>query len=213
MPQSLTLIATLAAAVLLCFALRRAAWQRLADREAQAVFGLAIVALVAMRLMRVELLPGMSVHLLGASIVALMFGWRLALLATALAVGLVAVVQGSQWWPAALEFWISAALPVLWTTAALDWAQRKLPLHFFVYVFVNAFAAGALALAWVQLSRWGMLLALGVPASERLHDSLLLTIPAMMFAEGFTTGALLTLFVAYRPQWVATFHDADYLGS
>ena len=55
--------------------------------------------------------------------------------------------------------------------------------------------------------------ALGVPASERLHDSLLLTIPAMMFAEGFTTGALLTLFVAYRPQWVATFHDADYLGS
>jgi len=33
----------------------------------------------------------------------------------------------------------------------------------------------------------------------------------LMFGEAFLNGAVITLAVAYKPQWVATFHDRWYL--
>ena len=56
------------------------------------------------------------------------------------------------------------------------------------------------------------LLWLGAYELPTLAENFLLTIPALMFPEGFATGALLTVVVAFRPQWAATFHDASYLG-
>jgi uncharacterized membrane protein len=32
------------------------------------------------------------------------------------------------------------------------------------------------------------------------------------FSEGWLSGMVITLFVVYRPQWVASFEDARYLG-
>jgi uncharacterized membrane protein len=34
----------------------------------------------------------------------------------------------------------------------------------------------------------------------------------MDWAEAFATGMMVTLMVVYRPEWVATFDDARYLG-
>lgn len=39
----------------------------------------------------------------------------------------------------------------------------------------------------------------------------LLIFPMLMFGEAFVNGAVITLTVAYKPQWVATFHDRWYL--
>jgi len=39
----------------------------------------------------------------------------------------------------------------------------------------------------------------------------LLILPMLMFGEGFLNGAMITLAVSYKPQWVATFHDRWYL--
>lgn len=38
-----------------------------------------------------------------------------------------------------------------------------------------------------------------------------LIFPMLMFGEAFLNGAVITLTVAYKPQWVATFHDRWYL--
>lgn len=36
-------------------------------------------------------------------------------------------------------------------------------------------------------------------------------LPLLMFGEAFINGGAMSLLVAYRPHWVATFHDHWYL--
>jgi len=36
-------------------------------------------------------------------------------------------------------------------------------------------------------------------------------IPLLMFGEAFLNGMVMTLLIAYKPRWVATFHDEWYL--
>jgi uncharacterized membrane protein len=38
-----------------------------------------------------------------------------------------------------------------------------------------------------------------------------LILPLLMFGEGFINGGAMSLLVAYRPRWVATFHDHWYI--
>lgn len=194
-------------------ALRGIEWRRLADFEAQTVFVGVLLLGMAARMARIELQPGLDLHLFAASMAALMFGWRFALLLQALAVGLVALIWQRWWLDPGLDLLLTGIAPVLLTTALLDLAQRTLPLHLFVYLLFNAFFAGALAIALAQLGKLGLLWALGAYSLDVLAENFLLTIPALMFPEGFATGAVLTLLVAYKPRWVATFHDASYLGA
>ncbi|MCB1599067.1 MAG: energy-coupling factor ABC transporter permease [Xanthomonadales bacterium] len=211
LPLWLTVAATLLALAVLVLALLGIEWRRLRDLEAQAVFFALLALSVGARLGRIELQPGLDLHLFGASIAALMLGWRFATLLQALAVGLVALSWQRYWLSPALDLLLTGLLPVLITTALLDFAQRRLPAHLFVYLLFNAFLAGALSIAAAQIGKCLILLSLGVFDLGTLGENFLLTVPALMFPEGFATGAVLTLAVAYRPRWVATFHDPSYL--
>jgi uncharacterized membrane protein len=193
-------------------ALRGIDWRRMRDFEAQAVFAVVLALSVAARLARIELQPGLDLHLFGASAAALMFGWRFAVLVQVLAVAIVAALWQRYWLSPVLDFVYTGLVPVLITTAMLDFAQRRFPLHLFVYLLFNAFFAGALAIAIAQVGKLLTLVWLGAYALPTLSENFLLTVPALMFPEGFATGAVLTMVVAYRPQWAATFHDASYLG-
>lgn len=210
-PWPLLAAAWLMALLSLLLALSGIEWRRLHEFDAQLAFAGVLALSVAARLGRIELQPGLDLHLLGASMAALMFGWRFALIVQALAVMLVAGLWHRSWLDPALDYLLSGCLPVLVTTALLDLAQRKLPLHLFVYLLVNAFLGGGLSLALAQIAKVALLLALGAHSLATLTENFLLTVPALMFPEGFATGAVLTLLVAYRPQWVATFHDGSYL--
>lgn len=211
-PAPLAWLATGLALLALALAARGIEWSRLRDFEAQAVYAGMLAAAVAARLARIELQPGLDLHLFAASAAALMFGWRFALLQQAVAVALVAYAWGHFWLHPALDFMLTGVLPVLLTTALLDFAQKRLPLHLFVYLLFNGFFGGALAIACAQVVKLLILWQLGLYGWDTLSENFLLTVPALMFPEGFATGALLTMFVAYRPRWVATFHDASYLG-
>jgi uncharacterized membrane protein len=212
LPTWLVATSALLAASAVVAALRGIDWRRLRDFEAQAVFAVVLGLSVAARLARIELQPGLDLHLFGASAAALMFGWRFALLGQALAVAIVAALWQRYWLSPLLDFVYTGLVPVLVTTALLDFAQRRFPLHLFVYLLFNAFFAGALAIAIAQVGKLLTLVWLGAYALPTLSENFLLTVPALMFPEGFATGAMLTMVVAYRPQWAATFHDASYLG-
>lgn len=212
LPPALTVPAIALALLALIVSLRGIEWLRLRDFEAQAVYAIMLAVAVAARLARIELQPGLDLHLFAASAAALMFGWRFALLQQAVAVALVACAWGHFWLHPALDFVLTGLLPVLLTTALLDFAQKRMPLHLFVYLLFNGFFGGALAIACAQVVKLLILWQLGLYGWDTLSENFLLTVPALMFPEGFATGALLTMFVAYRPRWVATFHDASYLG-
>lgn len=212
LPTTLVAASALLTVAALVAALIGIEWRRLRDFEAQAVFVGVLGLSVAARLARIELQPGLDLHLFGASAAALMFGWRFALLVQALAVAIVAALWQRYWLSPPLDFVYTGLLPVLITTALLDVAQRRFPLHLFVYLLFNAFFAGALAITVAQIGKLLTLAWLGAYALPTLSENFLLTVPALMFPEAFATGAVLTMVVAYRPQWAATFHDASYLG-
>jgi uncharacterized membrane protein len=206
-------IAALLSLAALGLALRGIEWSRLRDVEAQSVFFALLLLSICARLGRIELQPGLDLHLFGASAAALMLGWRFALLLQAAVIAIVALLWQRYWLSPALDFLFTGLLPVLLTTALLDFAQKRMPAHLFVYLLFNAFFAGALSVGCAQLGKLMLLLALSGYDLGTLAENFLLTVPALMFPEGFATGALLTLAVSYRPRWVATFDDDSYLGA
>lgn len=198
--------------VVLVGALRRLPWGRIrGDRGAQAVLLGGILALLALRLARIELAPGLDLHLIGATIAALVYGWAFGLYATAIATLGAWVLADRLWLDLALDLWLTGALPVLSTTALLDFAWRRLPDHPMIYLYFNACLAAALSIVVAQLGKAAVVWAVGLAAAERAVENFVLTLPAMMFAEAFLTGGTLIVLVSWRPRWVATFHDARYL--
>jgi uncharacterized membrane protein len=143
----------------------------------------------------------------GASLLVLMSGWPLAMPALA-AAALVATLLGPL--DAALALHRLVWLGIVPGTLALALGaavRRWLPHHLFVYIFARGFfgtllataAAGALAL-WLTGARAGL--------SE---TDLLLGRWLAAWGEAIVTGMLVSIFVAYRPQWLATYSDALYL--
>jgi uncharacterized membrane protein len=155
--------------------------------------------------------PGHSYHLLGVTSLCLMFDWQFALLAASLVL-LVTTWQGPAGWEAfALNALVMGALPVFFTRALLYASQRWLTRNFFIYIFVNAFFAGALSILLCGLAATSVLALAHGDAATRADGDYLLFIPLLMFGEAFLNGMAMTLLVAYRPAWVSTFHDRWYL--
>lgn len=195
------------AVAVLAWAARRLPWFKLrGDADAQRVLVVAVLVLCAMRWFNADALLGVRLHFLGASIATLMFGARFGLWVMA-TVSLAAWLGGHAWHGWAADFLLTGAVPVA-VTSMVSWlALRRLPAHLMVYVMVNAFLAGGLAMAGSTL---GKALVEGMLGAG-LHQAYLLATVPLMFAEGFFTGGAMALVVVYRPQWCASFDDAVYL--
>ena len=151
---------------------------------------------------RAELPAGPALHFLGAAALYLMFGAPRALAGMALAATLVCARGGGDWaaWPAR---WLAdGAVPVACAWAVHRAIERFAPPNLFVYVFGAAFAGAGLSMV-ASLAAHRLL---GARVEPFAALGLMLG-----FGEAFLTGALLTLFVVYRHEWVATFDDARYL--
>lgn len=206
------LCSTLALAGLsLGYAAARVRWRTLPAAACNAWMG-ALVLLLGLWLMKGGLKPGLSFHLLGATILTLLMGPWLALLALALL--LLALVAGGHGDLLALglNWLLGAAVPVALSAGLLQLARRRLPAQLFVYVFINAFIAGGLSLLFSGVA--GML-TLGLNAAygwDYLFDEALPFYFLLSWSEAFISGLTMAILVVYRPQWVSTFDDAAYLG-
>jgi uncharacterized membrane protein len=211
LPASILWAAALLYSFLLAGALLTARWSTLADNEASHVYFGAVAAVCVLWAVRAGVTPGQNYHLLGASALCLMFDWQFALLALSLVL-VVTTWQGSAGWEAfGLNALLMGALPVLATRLLLYASQRWLAHNFFIYIFINAFFAGALGVLLCGLTAAAVLaVAQGNPVNPAQEDYLLF-IPLLMFGEAFLNGMTMTLLVAYRPRWVSTFHDRWYL--
>lgn len=151
-----------------------------------------------------QLMPeGLRVQFSGASLLVLMLGWPLALpLLAAVAVlawGLGSApaldVVGRFWWlgvvPATLALGLGGAL------------RRWLPPNPFVYTLGRGFLGTAVVVfAGAALMQW---------AHPAAADRALVAAWLMAWGDAFLTGLLVAVFVAFRPQWLATWSDARYL--
>jgi uncharacterized membrane protein len=143
----------------------------------------------------------------GSCILLLMLGWPLTVLMLAPVAALIALLADVTALDALHRaVWLGLVPATL--AAGLGAALRRwLPHHLFVYILGRGFfatglavtAAGALA-AWLY----------GVPAGLSADDVILARGLAAT-GDAFLTGMMVAIFVAFRPEWLATYADRIYL--
>jgi uncharacterized membrane protein len=196
----------------LAIAARRAAWRMLRDAANLNVLLGTCVALLGIWLIRTGVKPGLDFHLLGATVMTLMFRPGFALLGLALVLAAVTALHGEfHAYPANLL--IMAVLPILVSWGLYRLVDRRLPNHLFIYLFLNCFFGAGLAIGTVGLASTLFVAAAGSYAPAYLQEEYLPFYLLMAWAEALSTGMIMTLLVVYRPEWVATFDDRRYLGT
>jgi len=211
LPGHYLLLAALFCLMLLVAALLSAPWFKLRGGGAVHSYLGAIVLVSVLWSLHGGIQSGLDYHLLGVSALCLMFEWQFALFAVCAVLALTTAYGAAGWEAFGFNLLVAGVVPVLLTRSLLYLCQRFLPHNYFIYVFVNAFLAGALSILAAGLVSAGLQSLAGVHAAGSVQANFVLVLPMLMFGEGFLNGAALSLAVAYRPQWVATFHDRWYL--
>jgi len=150
---------------------------------------------------------GFQLQLSGASLLVLMLGWPLAVPVLAL-VALAVWAVGSQGAAAVLSQWVwLGLLPATLTLGLGALLRRWVPAHPFVYTLGRGFLGTALALFGS-----GVLyeLAYRLSGGATLRDALIARW-LMAWGDAFLTGMFCAVFVAFAPQWLATWSDQRYL--
>jgi len=191
--------------------IRHAPWRRLTDNATQQVWFGACVVLMGLWSIKAGIKPGLDFHLLGATALSLMFGPELAIAAVAVVLLMVTAFGIGGWQSFSLNMLCMGVVPVAVSRAIYRVVDGKLPNHFFVYIFLNAFIGGGIAIVSSGLAATALLWASGGYSGDYLAHQYLPYYLLMAWSEALTTGMAMTLMVVYRPQWVATFDDARYI--
>lgn len=144
----------------------------------------------------------------GACMVVLMLGWPLAIPAL-VAVGVIAcLLSPAMGWSDALGTiaW-QGVTPATLALILGAMVRRFLGAHLFVYVLGRAFLGTVLCLfASGALYQWS-----GHPLPGVGDELSLVARWLMAWGDAFVTGMLTAIFVAFKPQWLATWSDRLYL--
>ena len=170
------------------------------------------IVLVPLWTLRAGLHEGLEIHFLGLTSLTLLLGWRLALLAPCLTLLLLAYFGVIPIADIGWQALIGVALPVAtsWLLFLGSWAW--LPRHLFVYLFVAAFLGGALSISAKVIASALLLGVSGTYSWHTISADYLSIWPLLLFPEALLNGMTMTLLAVYRPYWVNTFFDREYLG-
>ncbi|MFM5833871.1 energy-coupling factor ABC transporter permease [Aeromonas caviae] len=170
------------------------------------------IVLVPLWTLRAGLHEGLEIHFLGLTSLTLLLGWRLALLAPCLTLLLLAYFGVIPLADIGWQALIGVALPVAtsWLLFLGSWAW--LPRHLFVYLFVAAFLGGALSISAKVIASALLMGVSGTYSWHTISADYLSIWPLLLFPEALLNGMTMALLAVYRPHWVNTFFDREYLG-
>lgn len=195
--------------LLLVHSMRHAAWGYV--REHVHVYLGAIVFASLIWILRAGIGSNLNFHFLGVTVMTLMFGWRLALLAVTIIVAITFWRLEAGFLAVPVNTLVMGGIPILVTYVLLRWSQRHLPTNIFVFVFVNAFLAAVLGTVAVICAGSFLLWWTDTFSAHYLQTYYLPYIPLLMLPEGLINGMLAAIAVVYAPQWIPVFDDARYL--
>lgn len=144
----------------------------------------------------------------GACLVVLMLGWPLAIPALVAVGGIAAVLSPSLDWADAVGTiaW-QGVVPATLALALSAVIRRLIGTQPFVYVLGRAFLGTAVCLFLANvLGQWS---GHSLPGVE--GDLSLVARWLMAWGDAFVTGMLTAIFVAFKPEWLATWSDRLYL--
>jgi uncharacterized membrane protein len=211
LPQLWLWPANLGCAAALYIALRERPWLDLQGDGRMHVFMGSCVALMLLWNLEAGITPGLSFHHLGATMLTLMFGWRLALLGLTVVIFAAASNSGAGWEAFGLNVLVLGVLPVSISHGIYRLVDRRLPNTFFVYIFLCAFFGAGLAMAGSAFAAVSVLAVSGTYTLEHISYQYLPFIPLIVFPEAALNGMIMALLVGLRPQWVTTFDDERYI--
>jgi uncharacterized membrane protein len=211
LPATWHAFAAIVYALVLFFAAHRAPWQTMKDESHLHVFVGTCVLLMPLWLIKTPILPGLDYHYLGATLMTLMFGWRLAIIGMSVVLAAV-VFNGNLDWPGyPLNTLILGCVPVAVSQGILRAVERWLPPNYFIYVFAAAYGGAAVALMGAVLAAVVVVWIGGAYSFAQIADKYFPLVVLLMVPEAFITGIVIALLVAFRPYWVSTFDDNRYI--
>ncbi|WP_124950758.1 energy-coupling factor ABC transporter permease [Sulfuriferula thiophila] len=197
-------------ALVLAWSLRSAPWPVLRKPGILNLMLGACVLVLGFWQIKAGIRPGLNLHILGATLLTLLFGPWFALLGLMLVLLLTTFWDGA-WHAFALNALLMGVVPVTVSWWLYRLTDRYLPNHLFIYIFINGFVGAALSVALTGVAVTLSLAEMGAYALMDLVHTYLPYFLLMAWSEAVTTGMLITVLVVYRPQWVATFDDKHYV--
>lgn len=192
---------------------RRAPWARLKESAPSNLWLGMIVLLTLLWGLKAGVKPGLTLHLLGATTFTLCAGPELAFIGLSAVLAGITLNGAAGWLSFALNSLLTAGVGVAASTMVLRLSEHWLPSHFFVYIFVNAFFGSAVTLLTVGAGSAAVLTLAGAYDFDYLWGEYLPYFLLLGFSEAWLSGMVMTLFVVYKPHWVATFDDTRYLAN
>ena len=206
---------------LMVWVMMSAPWHELNRPRALHLWLGTTVLLVALWVIYAGARIGLNCHLLGATLVTLMFGPELAILslglvlATLTAANAHGIPLGPPIFADLLAFPAHAIslifVPVLVTHFIHGWARSKMPRPVFGFIFLNVFFAAIAAMVMSGLAWGGWLLLTSVYTWPTLVSDFLPYYTLLAWAEAFLTGIVISLLAVYRPAWLKGFNGAVYV--
>jgi uncharacterized membrane protein len=204
-------ITALLFAVILLAAVRSVDWHKLRqDTSLQHTFFGAAVALGFLWQLRAGISPGLSIHVFGITLVTLMLGWGLAVLAGLLALVIMVITGREPLIMFAANGLITVMVPALVSYAIMLWERHRDFNNFFAYIFVCGFFGSAIAVAVAGVVMCLMLWASGVYTFAELVHEYLSYLPLFMIPEGFANGAFVTGMMVFNPDRLTTLDQRRY---
>ncbi|MFC0117279.1 energy-coupling factor ABC transporter permease [Pseudoalteromonas xiamenensis] len=202
----------LTAFLVFCLTFEKRAYTLLLARPERQTGVLAIsVILACLWQIKAGILPELNIHILGITAATLVLGFRLSMLTSTIALLITLLTQNYTIDSFGNAWMFSVILPVFFSYGLYLLIYRFLLHHFFVYIFVGAFIAGGMTAAFRIISSSLYFFYTGVYDWQTLSDNYLYFSVIMWFPEAMLNGMAITLLITYRPHWVKTFYDKEYL--
>lgn len=140
-----------------------------------------------------------------------MLGWRLSIIIASVATVLVTLIGVSSWTSFGENLLFGAIWPVSLSYFVFLLTYTYMYRHLFIYIFIAGFFNGVLTLTTTMFIVGGYMALTGVHSWYAVKADYLLIIPLVALPEGLMNGVTIAALVVYRPEWVCTFRDRDYL--
>lgn len=174
------------------------------------VFG-ASVAMFVLWIFRVGIIDELQVHFLWLTSLALVLGFRWAIISATIVLLGITIVGYEQFPMFGVNWILGVLLPISVTYAIFSLTFHRLPKNLFVYLFVCAFFPGAITVALKIFAMAGYFYLDTELGWDVIFQNYVLLIPLLIFSEAFFNGFTMTTLVIHKPHWVYTFHDKFYI--
>ncbi|MBS8242165.1 hypothetical protein DYI22_16895 [Marinobacter lipolyticus] len=192
-------------------AVRQVDWQALRrDNALQHSFFGAAVVLGFLWQLRAGLSPGLSIHIFGMTVITLMLGWGLAVLAGLLALVITVITGREPLVMFAANGLVTVMVPALVSHGIMLWERRRNFRNFFAYIFFCGFFGAGIAVACAGLVMCLMLWTAGVYEFRELVHEYIRYLPLIMLPEGFVNGTFVTGLMVFHPDRLTTLDQRRY---